>query len=39
MFDKIVPEIMAQEKKLKAMFSDTQLRELENFLARLKNQP
>ncbi len=39
MFDKIVPEVMAQEKKLKDMFSHIQLRQLENFLAQLKNQP
>ncbi len=39
MFVKIAPQVLAQERELKTLFSDAQLRQLEDFLSRLKNQP
>jgi len=39
MFDKIAPQVLAQERELKAVFTDTELQRLEGFLSKLKNQP
>ncbi len=39
MFAKIAPLVLAQERELKALFSDAQLRQLEDFLSKLKNHP